>query len=196
MPTATPTDLSTPANTVYINVFEEITDAKVKVVMSACTEILEKLQPEAIYFSFSSSGGSVNAGITLYSFLRGLPVEIIMHNSGSIDSIATAIFMAGDKRFACPHSTFLFHGVAVGLQQGASLNLGTLRELISSVEQDENKIVRILTDRTDLTDSEIRELFRVGEAKPPIFAESKGIVHSIRDLTIPRNAKLISLNLQ
>jgi ATP-dependent protease ClpP protease subunit len=163
--------------------------------MAVCTEILEQLQPEALYFSFSSPGGNVAAGITLYSFLRGLPIEIIMHNTGSVDSIATAIFLAGDKRYACQHSTFLFHGVAVGVQQAANLTLSTLRELISGVEQDENKIIQIMTNRTNLSDSELRELFRVGEAKPPIFAESKGIVHSIRDLNIPRNAKLISLNI-
>ncbi len=58
-------NLQIPANTVFLNVFEEITDSKVKVIMSACTEIREQLRPEAIYFSFSSRGGSVMAGITL-----------------------------------------------------------------------------------------------------------------------------------
>jgi len=68
-------------------------------------------KPDVLYFLFSSNGGSVNAGIALYNFLRALPVEIIMHNTGSIDSIATVIFLAADKRYAALHSTFLFHGV-------------------------------------------------------------------------------------
>lgn len=189
-------EATVPENTVYLNVFEPITDTKVKVIMSVCTEIIEKARPDAIYFSFSSPGGSVAAGITLYSFLRGLPVKIIMHNVGSIDSIATAVFVAGDIRFACNHSTFLFHGISMSVNGPTGLTLSQLRESISSLEQDENKIVQILTSRTELSESEIRELFRVGESKPPIFAESKGIIDGVRDLDIPRNGKLISLNIQ
>lgn len=181
--------------TIYVNYFDSITEQKVKTLMAVCAEIIEQARPDVLYFSFSSPGGGVSAGITLYSFLRGLPVKIVMHNTGSIDSIATAVFLSGDERYACPHSTFLFHGVNMNVAQGASLSLSVLREAISSVEQDENKIAKILTARSTLNEEEVRKLFREGESKPPVFAESKGIIHAIRDLAIPKDARLISLNL-
>ncbi len=194
------TQLITPSGraptTIYINYFDGISEPKVKTLMSVCAEVIDKTKPDVLYFCFSSPGGSVSAGITLYSFLRGLPVKIVMHNTGSTDSIATAVFLSGDERYACPHSTFLFHGVNMNVEQGASLSLTTLREVMSSVEQDENKIARILTDRSSLSEDEVRRLFREGESKPPVFAESKGIVHAIRDLAIPKDAMLISLNMQ
>lgn len=50
-----------------------------------------------LYFLFSTVGGNVDNGITLYNILRGLPIEITMHNSGSVNSIGNVIFLAGKK---------------------------------------------------------------------------------------------------
>jgi ATP-dependent protease ClpP protease subunit len=87
-----------PIDTIYVNYFDSINDAKTKALMAICSDIVAKEKPRAIYFLFSSVGGQVNAGITLYNFLRSLPVEIVMHNNGSIDSIANVIFLAASKR--------------------------------------------------------------------------------------------------
>jgi ATP-dependent Clp protease protease subunit len=145
---------------------------------------------------FSSNGGSVFAGITLYNFLRALPVEIVMHNIGSIDSIATVIFMAGDKRYAAKHSTFLFHGITMGFNQPTSLDKGKMKELLSGLEKDENKIAGIISDRSGLSEKEIRKLFLQGEAKDLAFALEKGIIQEVRDAAIPNNSAVISLNFQ
>src|SRR5881396_644821 len=96
---SSPTAVPEP-KTIYINYFDGINEAKVKVLMAVCSELIGKQHPDQLYFLFSSNGGSINAGITFYNFLRALPTEIVMHNIGSIDSIATVIFLAGEKRFA------------------------------------------------------------------------------------------------
>ncbi len=56
--------------------------------MAVASEIINKQKPDVIYCLFSSHGGQVEAGITLYNFLRSLPVELVMHNTGSTDHIA------------------------------------------------------------------------------------------------------------
>ena len=86
-----------PVETVYVNYFGGIDDAKVKSLMAICADIIAKQKPKRIYFLFSSQGGGVNAGITLHNFLTALPVEIVMHNVGSVESIANVIFLAGAK---------------------------------------------------------------------------------------------------
>lgn len=180
--------------TIYINFYDEINPGKVKVFMAVCADVIDKFRPSALYICLSSPGGHVAAGITLHNFLKSLPVKIIMHNTGSVDSIATMIFLAGRERYATPSSTFLFHGVQTHTSQPVSLSIYQLREILSGLEQDHNKIVHIITNNTQLSEDEVRELFKQGESKSPAFAESKGIVHAVRDLSIPANAKLISLN--
>lgn len=70
----------TPPDTIYVNYFDSIDEAKTKALMAICSDIVAKQKPRTIYFLFSSNGGAVNAGITFYNFLRALPVEIVMHN--------------------------------------------------------------------------------------------------------------------
>src|SRR5438309_2989579 len=61
-----------------------------------------------VYLMLSTPGGSVMNGLNIYNVLIGMPFELITHNVGNVDSIGNAIFLAGSKRYACPHSTFMF----------------------------------------------------------------------------------------
>jgi ATP-dependent Clp protease protease subunit len=163
--------------------------------MAVCSELVAKQRPGTLYFLFSSNGGNVNAGITLYNFLKALPVEIVMHNTGSIDSIATVIFLAGTKRYAAKHSTFLFHGIATQFEAKTTVDRSKLQELLSGLVQDEKKLSGIIAGNTKLSEEEIRQLFLQGESKDLTFAMDKGVIQEIRDPAIPNDAQIVSLNL-
>ena len=81
----------------FITFADSINDDKVKSLIAIVSDILFQNHPSQIYFLFSSGGGVVNAGITLYNFLRAIPAEVIFHNIGTVDSIATCIFLAGSR---------------------------------------------------------------------------------------------------
>lgn len=190
----TTTPAAQPLDTIYVNYFDTIDEAKTKGLMAICSDIVAQHKPRSIYFLFSSTGGSVNAGITLYNFLRALPVEIVMHNVGSIDSIANVIFLAAAKRYAAKHSSFLFHGISWNFAQGASLTFFQMTENLSSFKQEETKIAYIVSERTKMSEAEIRELFRQGESKDLQFAIEKGIIDEVRDPSIPKDAPFITVN--
>lgn len=185
---------SPPPSVFYVNYFDQIQPPHVKALMGLCTQIITQKQPDVLYFLFSSPGGSVDAGITFYNFLRSLPVEIVMHNTGSIDSVATIIFLAGERRYAAKHSSFLFHGIQAQFQKDAVMQPSSLREHLSRVEGDESKITGIVAERSDLTEGEMRELFRQGESKDLAFAIEKKIIHEIRNPQIPKGAQIASVN--
>lgn len=180
-------------STVYVNFFSNITDVTANRFMAACAQIIATDHPECLYFLFASSGGSVDAGIAIYNYLRALPIKLVMHNNGSIDSIANVIFHAADERYANPHSTFLFHGVAMNLEK-AALNRSQLQELLSQLSALETKIADILVGRCKLLLPEIQGLFLNGETKDTAFAMSKGIIQSVSQVAIPQNAKFYSLS--
>ncbi len=180
---------------IYINFYDGINEAKVKTLMSLLSDVVARQKPETLYFLFSSPGGAVGAGIVLYNFLKALPVEIVMHNTGSVDSIGTVIFLAGAKRYAAVHSSFLFHGVQLNFAAGGQLSHPQLVERLSMVKQDESKIAGIISERSHLTLLEIKELFHQGESKDATFAKDKGIIHEIADPAIPPNAPFVTVNL-
>jgi ATP-dependent Clp protease, protease subunit len=187
-----------PTGIFYINYFDAITDNKVRGLMALCSDILAKVKPTptTFYFAFSSPGGSIAAGITLYNFLKALPVELIMHNTGSVDSIATVIFLAGVKRYACLHSRFLFHGIGMDLPPGARLGTAQTRELLSGLDQDERRIKELVVERSKVTESEMVSLLQQGETKNPAFALEKGIIDDIRDFVLPVGAQCVTANFQ
>jgi ATP-dependent Clp protease protease subunit len=186
--------IATPKSVFYINYFDQILPGHVKALMGVCTQIVTKKNPDVLYFLFSSPGGVVDAGITFYNFLRSLPAEIVMHNTGAIDSVATVIFLAGDRRYAAKHSSFLFHGIHTQFQRDSTMQPSGLRERLSRLETDESKITGIVAERSAMTEGEMRDLFQQGQSVDLAFAIEKKIIHEIRNPEIPKGADLVSIN--
>ena len=66
--------------------------------------------PIEIYLS--SYGGDAYAGLAIYDAIRACPCDIIMYANGKIMSSGLIIFLAGDRRFAAEHTTFMAHAVS------------------------------------------------------------------------------------
>lgn len=178
----------------YLNYFDQILEPQVKTLMNVCSQIIAQKKPDTLYFLFSSPGGSVNAGITFYNFLRSLPAQIVMHNTGSIDSVATVIFLAGERRYAAKHSSFLFHGIQRQIGKDSRFRSTDLKEQLSGLELNESKLIGIISERCELTEGEIRDLFQQGESKDLSFALEKKIIDEIRNPKIPKGAEFASIN--
>lgn len=181
--------------TIYLNLFDELTVPKVQAIMATCADLLAKHKPDTLHFMVSSTGGHVIAGITLHNYLKLLPVKVVMHNIGNIDSIAVIVFLAGDERYACHGTSFLFHGVSVVMPAAARLTSAGLSEVHSQVREDEKKISAIVTRHTSLTAPELRELFKQGESKDLDFATEKGFIQGVRDAQIPPNQPFLTFKL-
>jgi ATP-dependent protease ClpP protease subunit len=180
----------------YISFSAEIsphTTESLLAVMSNCVN--QKIT--TVYLMLSTPGGSVMNGMNLYNLLLGMPFELITHNVGNVDSIGNAIFLAGKRRYACPHSTFMFHGVGFDLKNHTGrLEEKNLRESLANVLSDQKRIGEIIAERTNLQQDVIEGLFREAQTKDATFAASTGIVHEIKDVQIPPGSNVISLVFQ
>lgn len=141
--------------TVYISYYDVINDQKAKALMALCANVIAQQNPDRLYFLLSSTGGSVDAGVALFNYLRALPVPLVMHNTGSIDSIANVVFLGADERYANPNSSFLLHGMNWGFPQGANLNWSALQETVSRYKADEARMSGIITARTAILQDEL-----------------------------------------
>lgn len=179
---------------VFINYCDKIDQERVSAIMAIFAAVIEQHKPDVIYFIISSPGGAVEPGIALYNYLKSLPVRLITHNNGSIDSIANVIFVAGKERYASPHSTFLFHGVKFDFSTPASLNASQLAELSDIVEKSHGKIANILCENSEVEKELIEKLFSTGEVKGTQFAIDKKLINEVKPLQIPKDAIIISIN--
>jgi ATP-dependent protease ClpP protease subunit len=180
---------------VYISFSAEI-DLKTTETLIAVT--FQQIQQGAteLYYLFSTPGGQVAQGIALYNTLKALPVPTIMHNVGNVDSIGNAIFLAGKKRYACPGSTFMFHGVGFDVPAGARIEQAKAEEFLHGILAEQKKIGTVIAHETSLEGKDIKGLFRKAQTKDAHFALNKGIIHEIREAEIPVGAATIALVFQ
>jgi ATP-dependent protease ClpP protease subunit len=150
-----------------------------------------------VYLAMSTPGGDVTQGMTLYNVLKGMPFELTTHNVGNTDSIGNAVFLAGVKRYACPHATFMFHGVGFNMaNQNVRLEEKNIREMLENITSNHKRIGTVLEERTKIDKALIPELFREAQTKDANFALANGIIDEIRDLDISPGSAVISLVFQ
>ena len=125
-----------------------------------------------------------------------MPFRLITHNVGSVNSIGNVIFLAGEERYACPHSTFMFHGVGFDLQGSLRLEEKLLLERLGSIKSDQDKIGSIIRERTALDANIVEGLFREAQTKDANYAAANGIIHGIKDVNIPPGAPILQLVFQ
>jgi ATP-dependent Clp protease protease subunit len=168
---------------VYVSFSAEINVSTAEQLIVTMTNCLTQGFDE-VHLLFSSGGGNVSAGINLYNLLRGMPFQLITHNVANVDSIATAVFLAGDQRYTCPDSTFMFHGVRWGTGN-TNPSEGELREYLLNVQADQRRIAAIIAERTRLGVAEVEAFFREAATKDAAYAAEMGLVDEVRPVQVP-----------
>lgn len=183
--------------TLYVNLYEPISDFKVKNIMQALGTLVADPQqrPQSLYVLFSSHGGALEPAAILYYFIKSLPIEVIMHSTGNIDSSGLLVFLAAKKRFAPKHSTFLIHSVTWSVLPNFPYTRDAWSEQEGMWSASETKFCNIVSENCTLKDSEIREMFRLGKVKDANFALERGIIHGIKDPLVPPDAKFFPFNI-
>ena len=143
-----------------------------------------------IYMLMCVSGGNVQHGLAIFNFLKGLPYKIIMHNIGSVDSIANVIFLAGDERYATENGTFLIHRVSSRMKDNL-VTTSFIKEKLSCIKSDEDRISEIMTTYTKMSMAEHKQLFEYGEVKDAQYALEKGMIHAVKEIKIPPMKRII-----
>ena len=181
--------------TAYVSFSAEINPNTTESLIALLAQLANQGTPH-VYLMISTPGGSVMHGMNLYNVLKAMPFKLTMHNVGNVDSIGNAVFLAGEERFASPHSTFMFHGVGFDITNPIRLEEKSLREHMDTILSSQSRIGSIIADRTRIPAAEIAELFREAITKDATFAASCGIVHEIRDIKIPPGCPVYSLVFQ
>jgi ATP-dependent protease ClpP protease subunit len=122
-----------------------------------------------------SQGGSVYEGLAIYNYLKQLPQEVNTNSSGLVASIASIIFLAGQKRVINRTDSFLIH-LPMALSGG---NAKDLEKTAKELRDIEDKLSTIYEDETDLTKKEALNLMKKDEFLNPDFLVQNGFVNEI-----------------
>ena len=194
-PQLVPGGLPLAGQTVYVSFSAEIIPQTTESLIAALANCANGGAAE-VRLLLSTPGGAVMNGINLYNVLKAMPFRLVTHNVGNVDSIGNAVFLAGEHRIACQHSTFMFHGVGFDAPAATRFEEKFLRERLDGILADQNRIAGIIEERSGLSAEEIKPLFLEANTKDAAYAVGAGIVHEIADVQIPAGAPVISLVFQ
>lgn len=176
-------------NVAYINFYSDIWPGSVGALMSV---IQQKIQQgvEKIILLISSPGGLVNPGLTLYNFLKRIPVELETHNYGSVDSIAVAIFCAGKKRFCIEQGKFFMHEIGHNVPQNKRLEPKELKETLKNLEDERNTIIEIVAENCRKLAKDIDKDMKKTKGLDAKGAKEYGLVHEIKEELFQKGARV------
>ena len=146
---------------------------------------------DEIYLCFSSTGGYVADGIYLYNHIISLPANVTIHNTGTVSSIATAIYVAANERKCSAHGMFMMHPTEMPQQN--NMRSETLQSLLDAALADDQRTENILRQRTSIPD-EILADRRTKEVNiTPEKAVEFGLAHAVCDFSLPRGHEIIQI---
>ena len=102
----------------------------------------------------SSYGGSVYDGFGLVGAILASKTPVHTYATGKVMSMGFVLAISGKKRFAYPHTTYMFHSVS-------DTAWGKFTELAESVEEDrrlQTKIDTLTTTRTNITQERLNDI--------------------------------------
>jgi ATP-dependent protease ClpP protease subunit len=146
-----------------------------------------------LHLLLSTPGGSVHDGISLYNFLKGLPIEICTYNFGSVDSIGVVLFCAGSQRFSVPNARFLLHPVAMQVFSNQVFDEPGIEEKINALKADQKNIANVISETTGKSVEEILGFIHKRTTFDPDAAREMSLVTEIKQSLIPAGANLISI---
>ena len=143
---------------------------------------------DEIQLTFSSLGGYVADGIYLYNHIRGLPINVVIHNTGSVSSIAVAVFVAGGERYCSPHAMFMIHPTVMPSQEGMTSE--RLQSSLNAALADDARTENILRERAEIP-GEILVARRFKDVYiTPKEAVIYGLVHAVKDFKLPDGSQI------
>jgi len=169
--------MSASKKTACIEFFCNVDDYSVRQLVDIAKD-LRKNGYQRIKIIISSQGGSVFHGLSAYNLLKGLDIEIITHNFGSVDSSSGIIFCAGSPRYSVPHARFLIHPLGYGLQGNFSEE--QLKEHLKNLQIDTENTVGVIAEATHKEETQILDDMRNRKHLNPEQAKEYGLIDEIK----------------
>jgi len=147
---------------------------------------------DEVYLCISSLGGYVGDGVFLYNHIRALPIKITAHNTGSLMSVAVAVFVGAQERYCSAHSVFMIHPTTLGPYQEA-LTWERLDSARSAALAEEARTESILRERTTIPDESLTTRRFKEVYITPDQALQWGLVHGIAEFSLPKGNEIIQV---
>ena len=179
--------------TLAIKFFAPVNEKSANALMSVLDQAVNQGVKD-ITLLISTPGGSVFHGISIYNYLRGLPLDrLVTHNFGSVDSIGVVMYCAGRERYSSPQARFLLHGVTLNFQGSLSLEEPQLEEKLKGLKIDIENIAKVISENVEKDVDVVTETMIQRTTLNPEQPKEWGLVHKIQTELFPAGTQVVSI---
>lgn len=176
-----------------IKFFAQVNEKSANALMNILDQAVNQGVKDIILL-ISTPGGSVFHGISIYNYLRGLPINrLVTHNFGSVDSIGVVMYCAGRERFSSPQARFLLHGVSANFQGNISLEEPQLEERLKGLKIDIENIAKVIAENVKKDVSVVTDTMISRTTLNPEQAKEWGLVQNIKTEMFPEGTQVVSI---
>jgi ATP-dependent Clp protease protease subunit len=140
-----------------------------------------------LHLLFQSNGGLIADGVALYNFVKTAPMDVSLYNSGTLQSMATVVFLAAEKRIVSQYATFMIHRPTCA---PLALTVDRLTTVLQSLKIDDERVDAILRSKLNLSETQWTDLRNNEFWFTASDAVKGGIATEIGDFSPPRGAQL------
>jgi ATP-dependent Clp protease protease subunit len=144
-----------------------------------------------IHLLFQSTGGSIADGISLYNYFNGLPLNLHLYNTGSIQSIAVIAYLGGDFLYVSRHANFMIHKSHFSAPERSAAS--RFESAAQALKAEDARIEAILKAETTIP-AEVWQRHTMQEVY--ISAQdsvSYGIASEIEEFVVPPGSQIFNL---
>ena len=147
---------------------------------------------KTIKILISSGGGYIESGFKIHNYLRGLherhQLQVVTHNTGSVQSAAVDIYCGGNQRITSPYSFFMVHDLRQELD--GDYDVKAIEDLEEENSLGSAAAHSIFSDCTNVPVAEVDAMFAEQTYLDADQAHELGLAHSILPATYDRSADI------
>ncbi|MEM8948556.1 MAG: ATP-dependent Clp protease proteolytic subunit [Pseudomonadota bacterium] len=147
---------------------------------------------KTIKILISSDGGYVESGFRIHNYLRGLHerhgLQVVTHNTGSVQSSAVDIYCSGNQRIASPYSYFMVHNSSREID--GEFDVEAIKDFAEEDELGTAASHQIFSACTTIPIKDVDDMFAEQTYLDPDMALELGLAHSITPATYDRSADI------
>lgn len=156
---------------------------------------LKEANGQDLKVKINSHGGDVASGFDIYTELRNYAKEnnakITTYGEGKLASIATIVFLAGDKRILSKHAQPFFHNALFSETWG---DADDLRQQASSLDVADEMIINHYTSHMKITREEVVSMMNADTTLTPAAALKIRFCTEVEQVLQPAAKKSAHLN--
>lgn len=140
-----------------IKLMDEINNFTARVTTDTIIDAIENGYTDEIIVLINSTGGNVNAELTILDLFESIPNKIITVNIGVAESCAATIFIHGDKRYMTKNARFMFHSPVVTVSSNESICTKDLIKETKELSRTTKQLKKFLSTRTNIPKELIKD---------------------------------------